>query len=280
MFEIKIIESGYIMADGGAMFGAIPKRAWSRKYASTDDNLCRLAMRCLLVVSSDRKILVDLGMGDKHIKEMSYYQPHMLVDIPKILTPYGCGTADITDIIITHLHFDHCGYATRRNDNGDIVPSFPNAKYWLSRKQWDTFNNPNRLERDSFLPENILPVYENRQLHFVENDMQLYDGFELHIFDGHTSGQLVPYIKTNDGIITFPGDLIPTAAHVPLEWISAYDVSAETSLNEKERFLDRAVSENFTLIYCHDEKNVCSKVKRLNDNYKATELSSVYQGTL
>lgn len=268
------------MADGGAMFGAIPKRAWSRKYASTDDNLCRLAMRCLLVVSSDRKILVDLGAGDKHLKEISYYQPHMLADIPKILAFYGCDTADITDIIITHLHFDHCGYATRRNDNGDTVPSFPNAKYWLNRKQWDTFNNPNRLERDSFLPENILPIYENGQLHFVENDMQLYDGFELHIFDGHTSGQLVPYIKANDGIIAFPGDLIPTAAHVPLEWISAYDVSAETSLKEKERFLDRAVSENFTLIYCHDEKNVCSKVKRLNDNYKATELSSEYQGTL
>lgn len=268
MFEIKIIETGYIMADGGAMFGAIPKRAWMRKYPVNEDNLCPLAMRCILAISGDRVILVDTGMGNKHTDKMSYYQPHGLKDIVEAIKELGYTETQITDVVLTHLHFDHCGYATCINESGNIVPTFSNAKYWLSQKQWNLYKSPNRLETDSIFPENIQPIYDAGQLCLIEKDTSLYTGFQLQLFDGHTAGQLVPVMYTHDGIYAFPGDLIPTSAHIPLEWISAYDVCALTSVTEKERFLIVAEKEGYTLIYCHDAKVKSSKVKRLNDNYK------------
>jgi glyoxylase-like metal-dependent hydrolase (beta-lactamase superfamily II) len=269
MFDIKIIESGYIMADGGAMFGAIPKRAWERKYASNNENLCPLAMRCVLAVSEDRKILTDTGMGDKHTEKMSYYRPHSLINIAEEIEKYELCPEDITDVILTHLHFDHCGYATKKGENGEIIPSFPNARYWLSRKQWNTYQNPNRLEADSILAENIQPVHDAGLLHLIEEDKQIYEGLEVKLFDGHSEGQLVPFISTEAGIYTFPGDLIPTGAHVPPEWISAYDINALKSLEEKERFLIEAERGKYILIYCHDAKMQMSRVKKLNNNYKA-----------
>lgn len=269
MFELKIIESGYFMADGGAMFGAIPKKAWSKKYNEAGNNLCRLAMRCILAVSEDRRILVDLGMGNKHLEAVKYYQPHNLADISVILENYGYNNDNITDVVITHLHFDHCGYATKKIPNGEVIASFPNARYWLSQKQWDNFMNPNLLEADALFADNILPIYEAGLLNFINKNTEIYDGFEVRLFDGHTSGQLVPYMETKNGIFVFPGDLIPTSAHIPLEWISAFDISAITSVEEKSRFLKEAVSNDYTLIYCHDSKIASSKVKQLNDNYKA-----------
>jgi len=272
MFTVNIIEAGYIMADGGAMFGSVPKRAWMRKYESDENNLCPLAMRCVLAVSKDRKILIDTGMGNKHAKEVSYYQPYNLVDISVIIRQYGCTAEEITDVVLTHLHFDHCGGATYNNEKGDILPTFPNARYWLSRKQWDSFNNPNRLEKDSFFADNILPIHQSGLLHLVDSDMELCDGLQLCLFDGHTTGQLVAIIDTHRGINVFAGDVIPTSSHIPLEWISAYDICALTSIKEKEKLLHAAVTNDWTLIYCHDKNIRSSKIKRLNDNYKAIDL--------
>lgn len=268
MFKIHILNTGYFMADGGAMFGAIPKKAWLRKYSADADNLCSLAMRCVLAVSDKKKILIDTGLGDKHLDKIAYYQPHKLVSIPDALRELGYTTDDITDVVLTHLHFDHCGYATCFNENKELVPSFRNAKYWLSEKQWRNYLLPNRLEKDAIFEENILPVFDAGQLFFVEKDAPIYDGFSLRLFNGHSEGQLVPYIETEYGIYTFPGDLIPTAAHVSLEWISAYDISAIISLREKERFLSEAEKEGYTLVFCHDFKTEKSKVKTLGDNYK------------
>ena len=267
MFEIKIIETGFIKADGGAMFGAIPKRAWKRKYIADDENLCSLAMRCILAISEGRKILVDTGMGNKYIDKMSYYQPHGLIDLSESISDLGYSNEQITDVVLTHLHFDHCGYATYINKEGRIMPTFPNAKYWLSRKQWENYQNPNKLESDSILAENIQPIYDAGQLYLIDSDTSLTDSFHLRLFDGHSSGQLVAYIDTTEGVYTFPGDLIPTSAHVSLEWISAYDVCALTSLNEKERFLIEAEEKDYTLIYCHDAVISKSKVKKLNDDF-------------
>lgn len=275
MFDVKIIETGYIMADGGAMFGAIPKRAWKRKYPSDEENLCPLAMRCLLAINSDRKILVDLGMGDKYLKQMAYYQPKFLVDIRTKLAEYNYSADDITDVVLSHLHFDHCGYATRINENEKIVPTFPNAKYWLSELQWNNLFNPNKLEKDSLLKDNILPINEAGILNLVKEDISIIKGFDLRIFEGHTHGQLVPFIQCKNETVTFPGDLIPTSAHVPLEWISAYDLSAETSVNEKLRFLNEAADNNYTLIYYHDAKTERSKVKRINDDFIASNKKGV-----
>lgn len=272
MFEIKIIETGYIMADGGAMFGAIPKRAWQRVYPGNDQNLCPLTMRCVLAISDKRKILIDTGMGNKHLKKVAYYQPHSLTDIVDNLNELGYKKTDITDVVLTHLHFDHCGYATYENENKEIAPTFPNANYWLSQKQWNNYNHPNRLEKDSLFAENIQPIYEAGLLHFIESDMQLCEGFELRLFDGHSIGQLVPYIKGDTYTYTFPGDLIPTSAHISLEWISAYDICALTSLTEKERFLTEAEKMDYILIYCHDAKTQMSKVKRINSSFKAKNI--------
>lgn len=272
MFEIHIINTGYIMADGGAMFGAIPKRAWQRKYPADENNLCPLVMRCILAVSDKKKILVDTGLGNKFLDQISYYQPHKLESLEDSLHSLGYTPDDITDVVLTHLHFDHCGGATFQDEDKSIVPSFPKAKYWLSEKQWKNYLLPNRLERDSIFEANIVPVFDAGQLFFVEENMTICEGVEIRLFNGHSEGQLVPYIQTSEGVCTFPGDLIPTAAHVPLEWISAYDISAITALKEKERFLSEAEKEEYVLIYCHDSKTAKSKVKRLNDDYAAKKL--------
>lgn len=271
MFDIKIIEAGYIMADGGAMFGAIPKRAWQRKYTADTDNLCPLAMRCVLATTADRRILIDAGMGDKHLDKVSYYRPYDLKCADESVKKSGYTAGEITDVVLTHLHFDHCGGATRIDEKERLVPSFPNARYWLSRKQWANFLKPNRLEKDSLFADNILPVYDSGQLHLIDEDTLLCDGIELQLFDGHSEGQLVVYINGDDGMYAFPGDLIPTSAHVPLEWISAYDICALTSLSEKERFLVDAEKRGCILIYCHDAVVKMSKVKRLNDDYIASD---------
>ncbi len=260
------------MADGGAMFGAIPKRAWKRKYDSDEDNLCRLAMRCVLIITDDRKILVDLGMGIHDVEKMSYYQPQDIVNVADSLDNFGFTASDITDVVLTHLHFDHCGSATRATDDGRFVPTFPNAKYWLSRKQWKNYENPNRLERDSIFASTIQPIYDADLLNLIDEDTYLCEGLELRLFDGHSDGQILVQIKTEDGITTVPSDLIPTAAHVPIDWISAYDVSAIRSVSEKERFLNEAADNNYTLIYYHDERVVSSRVKRLNDSFIAYDL--------
>lgn len=272
MYKINILETGYIMADGGAMFGAIPKRAWKRKYASNEDNLCPLAMRCVLAVSDTRKILIDTGMGDKHTTMMSYYQPHSLVHITDAITTLGYSLTEITDVVLTHLHFDHCGGATTSGENNKIIPAFPHARYWLSQKQWENFLNPNLLEKDSILVDNIRPVFDAGILHLIDEDTQIDTNCSLHLFDGHSNGQIVVRLNTADGIYAFPGDLIPTSSHISLEWISAYDICALTSLNEKERFLTEAEKEDYHIIYCHDNVTPVSKVKKLNNDFKATPI--------
>jgi glyoxylase-like metal-dependent hydrolase (beta-lactamase superfamily II) len=250
------------------MFGAIPKRAWSRKYPSDSENLCILAMRCVLAVSGDRKILIDTGVGDKCPGKISYYRPHALVDINNVIESLGYTSGEITDVVLTHLHFDHCGGATRNNERGEPVPSFPHARYWLGRRQWENLRNPNILEKDSIFAENIVPVSEAGLLQLVDEDTQICEGFGLKLFDGHSYGQLVACIDAgNAGIYAFPGDLVPTAAHVSLEWLSAYDICALTSAEEKRRFLTEAEKESYTLIYSHDSVHSMSKVKKMNDNF-------------
>lgn len=272
MFKIYIINTGYIKADGGAMFGVIPKRAWQRKYPCDNNNLCPLAMRCILAISDDKKILIDMGVGDIYTRDISYYEPFDLVTIHQSLSVLGFHADDITDVVMTHLHFDHCGGGVVRDDNNEIVPAFAKAKYWLSKNQWDNCLNPSRLEADSIFGDTIRPIKEAGLLNLIAEDMDLYPGFSLRMFDGHTVGQIVPLIETKEGVVAFPGDLIPTSNHVSLEWISAYDLLAQTSLTEKERLLTEAVEREYTLVYYHDALVQSSKVKRMNDNFRAVEM--------
>lgn len=265
MIKFHIIESGYFMADGGAMFGPIPKMYWKRKYPCNDDNLCAMAMRCLFVVTEKRRILIDLGIGNKH--ELKFYQPHNTKDIVSEIDKLGYSSDDITDVILTHLHFDHCGYSTRLDEQSKAVPTFPNAAYWLSAEQWKNYRNPRLYENDAFYTENVEPLFNAQQLTLIDEDCDLDKGIHLMLFDGHSPGQIVVFIDSDAGKIVFPSDVVPTAAHVSLGWLSAYDNNAALAMEEKKRLLDIMVREQSTAIFYHDAHVVSAKVENKNGYY-------------
>lgn len=275
--DIQIIDTGYFYADGGAMFGAIPKTAWSRRYPSNETNGCILAMRSLLISNAPGKVvLIDNGAGTKHLKQLSYYNFFDLVDLGAELQKRGISPEQVTDVVLTHLHFDHCGYSTLRNeDTGEIVPAFPNATHWVSRKQWENFLHPNALEKDSYFLENMKTIEDNGLLHLIDTDTELCQGIDLRLFDGHTPGQIAPYIQTSGQTFVFAGDVIPLAASVSPEWISAYDTFPITSYQEKVRMLEEAAREGHAIIYCHDAYTKCSTVKKVNDFFKRDRIVEI-----
>lgn len=268
--DIQIIDTGYFYADGGAMFGAIPKTAWSRRYPSNETNGCVLAMRSLLLSDVPEKvILIDTGAGTKHLKQLSYYNFFDLVDLGEELQKRDISPEQVTDVVLTHLHFDHCGYSTLKNEvTGEIYPAFPNATHWVSRRQWENFLHPNALEKDSYFIENMQAIADKGLLRLIDTDTELCPGIDLRLFDGHTPGQIVPYIRTPEQTFVFVGDVIPLAASVSPEWISAYDTFPVTSYQEKIRLLEEAALERQALIYCHDAYIKCSTVKKVKDFFK------------
>ncbi len=251
MYRIKTIETGFFLADGGAMFGAVPKRAWSKKYPS-QDNLCRLAMRCVLAEGNGRKVLIDTGIGAEDATEFAYYRFSDVKRVDVCLREEGIHPEDITDVILTHLHFDHCGASTGNTAEGQWVATFPKARYWCSSRQWQVATNPGFLEADSFLPRHFLPLWQCGQLQLLDGEMALDEYFKIKIYDGHTAGQLVCHIDGVGRNYLVPGDVIPTACHVSLGWISAYDVNAEASVEAKLQVLCDAVNEQRRLIFFHD----------------------------
>ena len=275
--EIDLIVTGCFYADGGAMFGAIPKTAWSRRYPSNEKNGCILTMRSLLISKYPEKIiLVDNGAGNKHLDQLSYYNFFNLVDLEEELRKKGITPEQVTDVILTHLHFDHCGYSTRKEEKtGELYPSFPNATHWVSRKQWENFLHPNPLEKDSYFMENMQAIADKGLLRLIDTDTKLCPDIELRIFDGHTPGQIVPYITTSEQTFVFAGDVIPLVASVSPEWISAYDTYPVTSYQEKVRMLEEAAREGQVLIYCHDAYTKCSTVKKVNNFYKKDRLVDI-----
>lgn len=275
--EIDLIDTGCFYADGGAMFGAIPKTAWSRRYPSNEKNGCILTMRSLLISKYPEKIiLVDNGAGNKHLDQLSYYNFFNLVDLEEELRKKEITPEQVTDVILTHLHFDHCGYSTRKEEKtGELYPSFPNATHWVSRKQWENFLHPNPLEKDSYFMENMQAIADKGLLRLIDTDTKLCPDIELRIFDGHTPGQLVPYITTSEQTFVFAGDVIPLVASVSPEWISAYDTYPVTSYQEKVRMLEEAAREGQVLIYCHDAYTKCSTVKKVNNFYKKDRLVDI-----
>lgn len=265
MIKFHIIESGYFMADGGAMFGPIPKMYWERKYPCNEKNLCVMAMRCLFVETENRRILIDTGVGNKH--ELKFYQPHNLKDIVEEIKGIGYEPHEITDVVLTHLHFDHCGYATCFDNDKKAIPTFANTTYWLSKAQWENYRSPLLYEKDAFYPENIEPIYNANQLKLINEDMELLKGFSLKLYDGHTPGQIAAFIDTKNEKIVYPGDVVPTSAHVSLGWLSAYDNNAALAMEEKKRLLDKVVEEERTAIFYHDAKTVSAKVVQKNGYY-------------
>ena len=270
--SVRLIHTGYFYADGGCMFGAIPQSAWKRRYKADAQNRCRLAMHVGLVTTRcGRVILIDNGIGNKHTDQLkaSFYRFHELTDLDKALQKYGIRPDDVTDVVLTHLHFDHCGGTTRYGEDGQIIPTYPNATCWVSEAQWHEAFHPNALERDSFFPENMEVVRESGKLHLIKDETFLTPEVRLRLFGGHTCGQIVIDVETDSHTVIFAGDVIPTSAHLSPTWISAYDVRPLETYYAKVHLLDKASSNGQIVVYCHDAYTPCSAVKKINDFYKA-----------
>ena len=257
--EYRILKTGFFLGDGGAMFGAIPKRVWSRKYPCDKQNRCCLAMNCLLVWNNERIILLDTGVGDKELGKLSYYGFRDRKDLRKLIKEHGFNPEQVTDVVLSHLHFDHCGGCTYRDEGETLRITFQNARHWVGETQWQSYLHPNALEKDAFRSEDMLPVFDAGLLHRIDSDFKLSENFYLKLFDGHTSGQIVSFIIQEDkrGLL-FPGDVIPTKAHLSDEWISAYDVEPLKSLAAKITLQKWTKQKNITTIFYHDFYNLSS----------------------
>ena len=258
--KLTTINAGYFQLDGGAMHGVVPKRMWQKANPAGEDNMCTWAMRCLLIEHGNYKILVDTGMGNKQDdKFFSYYNPTEPNALLTNLEAAGYKADDITDVFLTHLHFDHCGGALTRNVDEELVPTFPKAIYWSNHKHWLSAIQPNAREAASFLKENMLPLEERGLLRFVEaaDGAEWLPDIRIRIVNGHTDSMMLPQIKYEGRTILFCADLVPSAAHVSLPWVMAYDMRPLDTLREKESILREAAANDWILFFEHDREIEC-----------------------
>jgi len=260
--ELYPIDAGFFKCDGGGIFGGVPKLLWSRQVEADERNLIKLAMRCLLVVTSDRKVLIETGAGTKltwkFIENNGVEETDRLVES---IRQAGFQPEDITDVVHTHLHWDHCGGGTRYDEDKNVVLTFPNATYHCARSQWENSLDANPRESDAYFKDDLLPVLDAGKLNLIDSACELFPGFELRIFNGHTPGQLVPVIDYAGTKLVYVSDLIPTAANVPLKWIAAYDLYPVTSMQEKEDFLREVYEQNYVLFFEHDLNIECCTIR-------------------
>ena len=273
------IEAGNFKLDGGAMFGVVPKTLWNKTNPADVDNLIDIAARCLLIEDGKRLILIDTGMGDKQSEKFfGYYSLWGNHSIDKSLAKYGFHRDDITDVFMTHLHFDHCGGSVIWNkDKTGYEIAFKNAKYWTNENHWEWATKPNPREKASFLHENIIPMQESGHLNFIKRpENALLEeselGFGIFFADGHTEKQMIPMINYNGTTICFMADLLPTAGHVPLPYVMGYDTRPLLTLDEKSFFLDRAAEKNFKLILEHDAHNEIITVQKTEKGIRLNEV--------
>jgi len=286
--KLYTINTGYFKLDGGAMFGVVPKSIWNEINPADENNMCSWALRCLLIEDGNRLILVDNGMGNKQAaKFFSYYYLHGDDTLDKSLAKYGFHQDDITDVILTHLHFDHCGGSIEREEE-KLVPAFKNAVYWSNKKHWDWAVNPNEREKASFLKENILPIEESGQLKMVngewsvgnkENQIvnnrlqtissEINSSLSFRIVNGHTEAMMLPQINYKGRTIVFMADLLPSHGHLPIPYVMAYDMFPLTSLHEKKSFLKEAIENDYILFFEHDPLYECCDLKNMERGVRA-----------
>jgi glyoxylase-like metal-dependent hydrolase (beta-lactamase superfamily II) len=274
------IETGNLKLDGGAMFGVVPKVMWQKVYPADENNLCNWSMRCLLIVDGDRKILIDNGIGYKQDQKwLKHYYLNGDDTLEASLAKVGEAPENITDVILTHMHFDHCGGSIKWNENKTGYElAFPFATYWTSRKQYDWANNPNRREKASFLKENIAPIEESGKLNLIDEEGEFIPNITFKMYNGHTDGQVIPHINVDGRTVVFMADLLPATVHIPMPWIIAYDTRPLLTLKDKERFFKDALENNYILFFEHDLYNeACTlqdtpKGVRVKDSGKLSEL--------
>jgi glyoxylase-like metal-dependent hydrolase (beta-lactamase superfamily II) len=271
--QLYPIETGNLKLDGGAMFGVVPKVLWSKVYPADENNLCNWAMRCLLVVDGDRRILIDNGIGDK--QDWNFLRHYYLNGddtLEKSLAKAGFAKEDITDVILTHLHFDHCGGSVEWNhERTGYRLAFPNADYWVSRQQYDWAIEPNHRESASYLKENILPIEESGKLRLIEEEGEILPNITVKFYHGHTEGQAIPHINYHGKTVVFAADLLPSAAHVPMPWIMGYDTRPLITLEDKERFYKDATENEFIIFLEHDLYNECCTLQKTEKGIRLKE---------
>jgi glyoxylase-like metal-dependent hydrolase (beta-lactamase superfamily II) len=261
--KIYPIETGYFKLDGGAMFGVVPKTIWQRTNPPDENNMCNWAMRLLLIENEGRLMLIDAGIGNKQDQKFfSYYSLHGDQTLDSSLKKIGFQRSDITDVFLTHLHFDHCGGAIEyNNEKNGFRPAFPNAVYWSTERHWEWATKPNKREKASFLKENILPIMESGQLKFIERNgdfsKDIFPEFSVLFVDGHTDSMMIPHINYKGKTIVYMADLLPSVGHIPLPYVMGYDTRPLLTLDEKEKFLNNAVTNEFVLFMEHDSVNEC-----------------------
>lgn len=278
------LNTGNFKLDGGAMFGVVPKSLWTRTNPADENNMCDWSMRSLLIEDGDRLILIDTGIGDKQSEKFfSHYYLSDHNSLEPNLKKLGFGLDDITDVFLTHLHFDHCGGAIQWNkDRTGFEPVFKNATYWSTEKHWQWATEPNPREKASFLKENIMPIQESGQLKFVDREgdytKNVFNNFDVYFVDGHTESMMIPHIHYKEKTLVFMADLLPSVGHIPLPYVMGYDTRPLQTLKEKEFFLKKAEQENFVLFLEHDPVNQLATLKntekgiRLDSTFDFNEL--------
>ncbi|MDR6940818.1 MBL fold metallo-hydrolase [Mucilaginibacter pocheonensis] len=272
--KLHTIDTGFFKLDGGAMFGVVPKTIWNKTNPADENNLCTWAMRCLLVEDANRLILIDTGIGNKQDERFfSYYYLHGNATLDSSLANLGFNRDDITDVFLTHLHFDHVGGAVLRNGDS-LTPAFKNATYWSNAQHWDWAVNPNEREKASFLKENILPIQQSGQLKFIDNTdgVRFTDNFNIRFVYGHTDAMMLPLINYKNQTILYMADLLPSIGHLPLPYVMAYDMFPLKTLGEKKLILTEAIEKDYILYFEHDPVNECCTLQQIEKGIRSKDV--------
>jgi glyoxylase-like metal-dependent hydrolase (beta-lactamase superfamily II) len=279
--KLFTINAGFFKLDGGAMFGVVPKSIWQKTNPADENNLCNWAMRCLLVVDGERKILIDNGIGYKQDERfLKHYHLNGDDTLEKSLKNQGFSKDDITDVFLTHLHFDHCGGSIEKLEDGSLVTAFKNATYWSNEAHWEWAVNPNDREKASFLKENIMPIQESGKLKFIENidGIDFTNHIKIRFAFGHTDAMMLPQINYKGKTILYMADMLPSTGHIPMPYVMSYDMFPLKTLNEKQKFLTEAVENEYILYLEHDPVNECCTLQetekgiRVKDTFKLSDI--------